>query len=107
MQYSSLFEESVLNLRVRWIYTPGSEAWIVYDEGRRFDLDPTRAIAARSCHHREGGAQLPLLARRREPTCSPSFAPSPVPALRAPGADVSRFADGSGLPLLKGRDGPK
>jgi len=38
MQYSSLFEESVLNFRVRWIYTPGSEAWVVYDEGRRFDL---------------------------------------------------------------------
>ncbi len=38
VQYSSLFEESVLNFRVRWIYTPGSEAWVVYDEGRRFGL---------------------------------------------------------------------
>ena len=37
-QYSSLFDEFVLNARVRWIFTPGSEAWLVYDEGRRFDL---------------------------------------------------------------------
>ncbi len=37
-QYSSLFDESVFNFRVRWIYTPGSEAWVVYDEGRRFGL---------------------------------------------------------------------
>jgi len=36
LQYSSLFDESVLNFRVRWIYRPGSEAWVVYDEGRRF-----------------------------------------------------------------------
>ena len=28
----------VLNARLRWIFTPGSEAWLVYDEGRRFDL---------------------------------------------------------------------
>ena len=40
VQYSSLFEESVLNFRVRWIYRPGSEAWIVYDEGRRYGLGP-------------------------------------------------------------------
>ena len=37
-QYSSLFEEFVFNFRLRWIYAPGSEAWLVYDEGRRFDL---------------------------------------------------------------------
>jgi len=39
VQYSSLFDESVLNFRVRWIYTPGSEAWVVYDEGRRFGFE--------------------------------------------------------------------
>jgi len=38
VQYSSLYEEFVGNFRVRWIYTPGSEAWFVYDEGRRFGL---------------------------------------------------------------------
>ncbi len=37
-QYSSLFEEFVFNFRLRWIYAPGSEAWLVYDEGRRFGL---------------------------------------------------------------------
>jgi hypothetical protein len=37
-QYSSLFEDFLLNLRVRWLYAPGSEVWLVYDEGRRFDL---------------------------------------------------------------------
>jgi len=33
-QYSTLYDELVLNFRTRWIYTPGSEAWLVYDEGR-------------------------------------------------------------------------
>jgi len=37
-QYSTLYEEFVLNFRLRWIYAPGSEAWLVYDEGRRFGL---------------------------------------------------------------------
>ena len=37
-QYSSLYEDFVLNFRLRWIYKPGSEAWLVYNEGRRFDL---------------------------------------------------------------------
>ena len=37
-QYSSLFDEFILNARLRWIFTPGSEAWLVYDEGHRFDL---------------------------------------------------------------------
>ncbi len=36
-QYSSLLEDFILNMRLRWIYTPGSEIWLVYDEGRRFD----------------------------------------------------------------------
>ncbi len=36
MQYSTLFNEYVLNFRIRWIYSPGSEAWVVYDEGRQF-----------------------------------------------------------------------
>jgi hypothetical protein len=44
LQYSSLHEESVLNFRVRWIYTPGSEAWLVYDEGRRFDRPGESAL---------------------------------------------------------------
>jgi hypothetical protein len=35
-QYSSLYEDFVFNFRLRWIYAPGSEAWLVYDEGRRF-----------------------------------------------------------------------
>jgi len=38
VQYSSLFEDFILNFRLRWIYKPGSEAWLVYNEGRRFDL---------------------------------------------------------------------
>ena len=38
VQYSSLFEEFVFNFRLRWIYAPGSEAWLVYDESRDFDL---------------------------------------------------------------------
>lgn len=38
MQYSSLFDDLVMNLRVHWIYIPGSEAWIVYDEGRDLDV---------------------------------------------------------------------
>ena len=37
-QHSTLYENSVLNFRVRWIYKPGSEAWVVYDEGRQFGL---------------------------------------------------------------------
>ena len=39
MQYSSLFEDFVFNFRMRWIYAPGSEAWLVYDESRRFSID--------------------------------------------------------------------
>ncbi|HUX05686.1 MAG TPA: DUF5916 domain-containing protein [Acidobacteriota bacterium] len=35
-QYSSLLEDFVFNFRLRWIYAPGSEGWLVYDEGRRF-----------------------------------------------------------------------
>jgi hypothetical protein len=38
VQYSSLFDDLVMNFRVRWIYSPGSEAWIVYDEGRDLDV---------------------------------------------------------------------
>jgi len=38
VQHSLLFDEFLLNFRVRWIYKPGSEAWLVYDEGRRFDV---------------------------------------------------------------------
>jgi len=37
-QYSSLLDDFVFNFRLRWIYAPGSEAWLVYDEGRRFGL---------------------------------------------------------------------
>ena len=36
-QYSSLTDELIANFRLRWIYAPESEAWLVYDEGRRFD----------------------------------------------------------------------
>lgn len=36
VQHSSLYDDFVLNFRIRWIYQPGSEAWIVYDEGRQF-----------------------------------------------------------------------
>ncbi|MCP4659974.1 MAG: hypothetical protein GY856_31615, partial [bacterium] len=38
-QYSSLIEDLVVNFRLRWIYAPGSEAWLVYDESHRFGLD--------------------------------------------------------------------
>ena len=37
-QYSSLYEDFVFNFRLRWIYAPGSEAWLVYDEGHSFGL---------------------------------------------------------------------
>jgi len=37
VQHSSLYGDFVLNFRVRWIYAPGSEMWIVYNEGRQFD----------------------------------------------------------------------
>jgi hypothetical protein len=55
VQYSSLYEDFVVNFRVRWIYTPGSEAWFVYDEGRRFGLlDPSlrdRAVIFKVVHN--------------------------------------------------------
>ncbi len=55
VQYSSLYEEFVANFRVRWIYTPGSEAWFVYDEGRQFGpLDPSlrdRAVIVKVVHN--------------------------------------------------------
>lgn len=55
VQYSSLYEEFVANFRVRWIYTPGSEAWFVYDEGRRFGLlEPSlrdRAVILKVVHN--------------------------------------------------------
>lgn len=35
--YSSLLEDFVFNFRLRWIYTPGSEMWLVYDQLRRFE----------------------------------------------------------------------
>jgi hypothetical protein len=38
VQYSSLFDDLVVNFRIRWIYTPGSEAWIVYAEGRELGV---------------------------------------------------------------------
>jgi len=55
VQYSSLYEDFVANFRVRWIYTPGSEAWFVYDEGRRFGLiEPSlrdRAVILKVMHN--------------------------------------------------------
>jgi len=42
VQYSTLLEDFIFNFRIRWIYAPGSEAWLVYDEGRRFGTaDPS------------------------------------------------------------------
>ena len=37
-QYDTLYKNFFLNFRLRWIYAPGSEAWLVYDEGRRYDI---------------------------------------------------------------------
>jgi len=55
VQYSSLYEDFVANFGVRWIYTRGSEAWLVYEEGRRFGLiDPSlrdRAIILKVVHN--------------------------------------------------------
>ena len=55
VQYSSLYDEFVGNFRVRWIYTPGSEAWFVYDEGRTFGLlEPSlrdRAVIVKVVHN--------------------------------------------------------
>jgi hypothetical protein len=39
LQHSSLYGDFVLNFRVRWIYMPGSEMWIVYNEGRQFETN--------------------------------------------------------------------
>ncbi len=54
-QYSSLLEDFIFNFRLRWIYAPGSEAWLVYDEGRRFGtLDPSlqdRALICKIVHN--------------------------------------------------------
>lgn len=38
-QYSSLLDDFIFNFRLRWIYSPDSEIWFVYDEGRRFGLE--------------------------------------------------------------------
>jgi len=55
VQYSSQHEDFIANFRVRWIYTPGSEAWFVYDEGRRFGLlEPSlldRAVIVKVVHN--------------------------------------------------------
>ena len=37
-QYDNIYEQLILNFRLRWIYAPRSEAWLVYDEGRRYDI---------------------------------------------------------------------
>ena len=54
-QYSSLLEDFIFNFRLRWIYTPGSEMWLVYDEGRRFGfLGPSlndRALIFKMVHN--------------------------------------------------------
>jgi len=39
IQHSTLMDDFVFNFRLRWIYAPGSEAWLVYDEGHRFGLE--------------------------------------------------------------------
>ena len=38
LQHSGLYDEFIFNFRLRWIYAPGSEAWLVYDEGQTPDL---------------------------------------------------------------------
>ncbi len=54
-QYSSLLEDFIFNFRLRWIYAPRSEVWLVYDEGRRFGLlEPSlrdRALIAKIVHN--------------------------------------------------------
>jgi hypothetical protein len=54
-QYSTLLEDFVFNFRLRWIYAPGSEAWLVYDEGRIFGTpDPSlqdRALICKIVHN--------------------------------------------------------
>ena len=56
IQHSSLFDEFVLNFRLRWIYAPGSELWIVYNEGRDFAIrrEPSlldRALVVKLVHN--------------------------------------------------------
>ena len=55
LQHSSLYGDFVLNFRVRWIYAPGSEMWIVYNEGRQFDrFEPSfqdRALILKIVHN--------------------------------------------------------
>jgi hypothetical protein len=56
VQHSSLFDEFVLNFRLRWIYAPGSELWVVYNEGRNFAhlLEPSlqdRALIVKLVHN--------------------------------------------------------
>ncbi len=54
-QYSSLREDFIFNFRMRWIYAPRSEVWLVYDEGHRFGLlEPSlrdRALIAKIVHN--------------------------------------------------------
>lgn len=47
LQHSALYGDFVLNLRFRWIYAPGSEIWLVYNEGRNLDLT-TRSLQDRA-----------------------------------------------------------
>ena len=54
-QYSSVREDFIFNFRMRWIYAPRSEVWLVYDEGHRFGLlEPSlrdRALIAKIVHN--------------------------------------------------------
>jgi len=56
LQHSSLYDEFILNFRLRWIYAPGSELWVVYNEGRDFAhrLEPSlrdRAFIVKLVHN--------------------------------------------------------
>ena len=47
MQYDDLYDDFFVNLRLRWLFAAGSEAWIVYDESRDFDT-PGPSLTERS-----------------------------------------------------------
>lgn len=56
VQHSSLYDEFILNIRLRWIYAPGSELWFVYNEGRDLAhrLEPSlqdRALIVKLVHN--------------------------------------------------------
>jgi hypothetical protein len=48
VQYSSFDSEVLTNLRFRWEYQPGSDFFVVYNDGRATGLDEPLLLQSRS-----------------------------------------------------------